>query len=124
MRFLVLKAYLTLIYFDLFLARGNFTALHHKVRNHPLRNQKLAPDAVARICAAIDNACIWYWKQPRCLQRSAATAYLLKRTGIPAVMVIGIQRLPFKAHAWVEVEGAVVNDKPYVTQIYAVVDRC
>jgi hypothetical protein len=58
-----------------------------------------------------------------CLQRSAATACLLKRCGIPAQMVIGAQQMPFKAHAWVEVDGRVVNDKPYMTEIYAVLDR-
>jgi hypothetical protein len=37
--------------------------------------------------------------------------------------VIGAQRIPFKAHAWVEVEGRVVNDKPYMSEMYAIVDR-
>jgi hypothetical protein len=39
-------------------------------------------------------------------------------------MVIGAQQLPFKAHAWVEVDGHVVNDKPYVPEMYAVLERC
>jgi hypothetical protein len=39
-------------------------------------------------------------------------------------MVIGAQQLPFKAHAWVEVDGRVVNDKPYVPEMYTVLDRC
>ena len=37
------------------------------------------PDAVERICSAVDMACIWYWKEALCLQRSAATACLLKK---------------------------------------------
>src|SRR6267142_2468310 len=32
-------------------------------------------------------------------------------------MVIGAQQMPFKAHAWVEVDGRVVNDKPYTEGI-------
>ena len=36
MSFLVLKAYLKLVYFDLYLARGNFAALYEKVRCYPL----------------------------------------------------------------------------------------
>jgi hypothetical protein len=59
-----------------------------------------------------------------CLQRSAAAACLLKRYGIPAQMVIGAKQMPFKAHAWVEVGGRVVNDKPYMPEIYAELDRC
>jgi hypothetical protein len=39
-------------------------------------------------------------------------------------MVIGAQQMPFKAHAWVEVSGQVVNDQPYTREMYAVLDRC
>ena len=111
-------------HFDLYLVRGNFAALYGKVRKYPVGKRAPAPDVVERICAAIDMACIWYWKEALCLQRSAATTCLLKRYGVPAQMVIGVQQMPFKSHAWVEVDGRVVNDKPYVSEVYAVVDRC
>lgn len=124
MSFLILKAYLKLIYFDLYLARGSFSALYDKVRNYPVANRKPTPDAVKRICDAVDMACIWYWKEALCLQRSSTTACLLKNSGVRAQMVIGAQQIPFKAHAWVEVEGQVVNDKPYTPEIYGVLDRC
>jgi len=81
-------------------------------------------DSTERICSAVDVACIWYWKKVRCLQRSAATACLLKRYGVPAQMMIGAQQMPFKAHAWVEVDAMVVNDKPYMREMYSVLDRC
>jgi len=124
MRFLSLKAYGKLVLFDLYLARGNFAALYNKVRNYRVSKNRAAPDAAARICRAMDMACIWYWKEARCLQRSAATACLLKQYGVRAQMVIGAQQLPFKAHAWVEVDGRVVNDKPYMREMYAVLDQC
>jgi hypothetical protein len=101
MQFLVCKAYFQLIVFDLFLARGNFAALYEKVRNYPKAITTPSADAVERICSAVDLACIWYWKEALCLQRSAATACLLKRHGVAAEMVIGAQQIPFKAHAWV-----------------------
>lgn len=121
---LVLRAYLTLIYFDLFLARGNFAPLYEKVRRSVVRKVTAPDHAVERICSAMDMACIWYWKEALCLQRSAATACLLRRYGIRAELVIGAQQLPFKAHAWVEVDGRVVNDKPYMHEMYSVLDRC
>lgn len=124
MRFFVLKAYLKLIYFDFYLARGNFAALHQRVRSYPIRKRAAAPDAVEKLCAAMDLACIWYWKEALCLQRSAATTCLLKQYGVVAQLVIGAQQMPFKAHAWVEVDGQVVNDKPYMAEIYAVLERC
>jgi hypothetical protein len=124
MSFLVLKAYLKLIHFDLYLARGNFSQLYDRVRSYSTGKKVETADAIERICSAMDMACIWYWKEALCLQRSAATACLLKRYGIPAQLVIGAQHMPFRAHAWVEVDGRVVNDKPYVREIYAVLDRC
>jgi hypothetical protein len=124
MRFLVLRAYLRLIYFDLYLARGKFSCLHERVRGFPLRRTPAPAASAQRICAAVDMASIWYWKEVLCLQRSAATACLLKQFGVPAHMVIGAQQMPFRAHAWVEVGGCVVNDKPYMRETYAVLDQC
>jgi hypothetical protein len=124
MSFLVLQAYLSLVHFDLYLSRGNFEALYDKVRNYPVANMKPALGAVKYICDAVDMACIWYWKEALCLQRSSATACLLRKYGVRAEMVIGAQQIPFKAHAWVEVDGQVVNDKPYTPEMYGVLDRC
>jgi Transglutaminase-like superfamily len=121
---LILKAYLNLIQFDLYLARGNFSALYNKVRMYPLTAHTPAPDAIVQINHAIDIACLWYWKEALCLQRSAATACLLKKYGIPAQVVIGAQQIPFRAHAWVEVNALVVNDKPYIPEMYEILDRC
>jgi len=123
MSLLVLEAYAKLIQFDLYLARRNFQALYQKVRQYPV-GKAPAPAEVATLCAAMDLACIWYWKEALCLQRSAATTCLLKHHGVPAQLVIGAQQMPFKAHAWVELEGRVVNDKPYMREMYAVLDLC
>jgi hypothetical protein len=32
--------------------------------------------------------------------------------------------LPFQSHAWVEINRQVVNDKPYITEIFEVLERC
>ena len=122
--FLILRAYIELIHFDLYVSRGTFAVLYQKVRDCEVRENTAVQSNVERICSAVDLACIWYWKKVLCLQRSAATACLLKRHGVPARMVIGAQQIPFKAHAWVEVNGRVVNDKPYTAEMYAVLDRC
>ena len=39
-------------------------------------------------------------------------------------MVLGAQKLPFKAHAWVEVDGRPINERSNVQGTYAVWDRC
>jgi hypothetical protein len=122
MFFLVLSALTELVRAGAYISRGDFSPLHERVRNSLVRTN--CRQSCETICRAMDMACIWYWKQARCLQRSAATTCLLRRYGTPAQMVIGTQRMPFKAHTWVEVEGKVVNDKPYVKDAYMVLDRC
>lgn len=124
MHILVLKAFVMLLTFQIYLWRGTFSALHDKVRSYPFGRTRPTQYTFAEICEAVDMACIWYPKEVLCLQRSAVTACLLKRYGHSAQMVIGARLSPFKAHAWVELGGQVVNDKPYVPEIYAVLDRC
>lgn len=121
---LILRACLMLIYFDFVLARSDFRALYEKVHNYPVGPQVPARHPGDLVCSAVDLACIWYWKEVLCLQRSAVTSCLLRSHGIFAQMVIGAQQLPFKAHAWVEVDGRVVGDKAYVKEMYMVLDRC
>ncbi len=121
---LIVEAYLGLIRFDLCLARQDFESLYQKVRNSPTSKTPYTPGSIELICGAVDMACIWYCKEVLCLQRSAATACLLRKYGVPAYLVIGAQQMPFKAHAWVEVDGRVVNDKQYVPEMYGILTRC
>jgi transglutaminase superfamily protein len=121
---LSLRAYWQLMRCDFYLSRDSFSGLLQSVHNETARSRAKTFDEVDRVCHAIDLACIWYWKQVLCLQRSAATVLLLAERGLRAELVIGAQHIPFKAHAWVEVDGQVVNDKPYMREIYAVLDRC
>ncbi len=124
MLFPAMRAYASLLHFDFLLRRGNFAAVYDAVRSRPCRLRECEGDTIRRVCGSVDSACIWYWKQVLCLQRSAATACLLKDAGIPAQLVIGAQHTPFRAHAWVEVDGRVVNDNSYTNEIYSVLDRC
>lgn len=120
---LLLNAYSQLIRLEPFLLRRDFPRLYQAVRNQPLQ-QRPGSHSLEEICAAMDVACVWYWRHVLCLQRSAATAVMLRRNGIAADLVLGIQQVPFRAHAWVEVEGQVVNDKPYISSLYSILDRC
>ena len=121
---LFLEAYWKLISFHSCVATGDFAGLYQTVRRFPLKRPEDPRVSALQIFAAIDLACIWYWKEILCLQRSAAAACLLRQHGVPAEMIIGAQHTPFRAHAWVEVEGKVVGDKPYTPEIYRVLDRC
>ena len=61
--------------------------------------------------------------EPFCLQRSWVTSLLLRRHGIPSQVVIGYRPVPLDSHAWVEVAGRVVNDRPQYQKFYQVPDR-
>jgi hypothetical protein len=121
---MVLAAYLELLRFEVDIHHHDFASLYGCVRHCPLAPVSASPISAEQISKAVDWACILYVKQVLCLQRSAATTRLLRRHGIQAEMVVGARQLPFKAHAWVEVGGTVINDKPYVSEQYAVLDRC
>lgn len=125
MLILVVKAYFQLVRFEVLLQFADFETLHRRIRNYPtVFSPANSVEEAIRICSAMDMACVFYWKHVLCLQKSAATVCLLRRCGIPAQMVIGAQKLPFKAHAWVEIDGQVINDKPYLPKLYGILDRC
>jgi len=71
-----------------------------------------------QICFVVDVVCVFYFKRVLCLQRSVATALLLRKYGHAGDLVIGARIMPFRSHAWVEIEGEVVNDKPYMSELY------
>jgi hypothetical protein len=122
---LVFESWLLLLRFEWSMRFHEFRELHSTVRDAPIRLTtivQLLPSE--RICIAMDYACVFYFKRVLCLQRSAATTLLLRRHGWRAEMVIGSQMLPFKSHAWCEINGVVVNDKPYMPEIYQVLERC
>ena len=120
---LFLRAYANLVWFEFYLSRGHFAALYESVRRSRLGPPVALPDLRERVCEAINLACLWYWKDVLCLQRAAATVRFLKRCGLPAQLVLGVQSIPFMAHAWVEIDGKVVNEKPYMHDIYTALDR-
>ncbi|MEP7357080.1 MAG: lasso peptide biosynthesis B2 protein [Anaerolineales bacterium] len=60
-----------------------------------------------------------------CLSRSLTLWWLLLRQGIHSDLRIGVTRPPgqFEAHAWIEHQGFVINDRPDVTRRYSTFDR-
>jgi hypothetical protein len=119
----VLESWLLLLYFDWLMRFRGFQRIHAVVRGQQLRSVEVRMGD-GELSHAIDLACVLYFNRVLCLQRSAAAAVLLRRHGWKAEMVIGAQLLPFQSHAWVEIDGRVINDKPYVTEMFQVLERC
>lgn len=53
----------------------------------------------------------WISPRDRCLPRSIAMGHLLLSRGIPADIVLGVVSRPFRAHCWVEYQGALLSDR-------------
>lgn len=100
-----------------------FRRLCEAVKFWPVRRQDFVEPAPEKVCAVVKRAASWYPRQSVCLQRSAVTTCLLRQSGIEAELVIGCRRIPFGAHAWVEVGGEVANDKKQVQEFYKVLSR-
>jgi hypothetical protein len=119
---LFIQALFILLAYDVMSALCHFKTLYAMVKAWKVTG-KAGSNTVDRVCTAVNYACAWYPKQALCLQRSFATTYLLRKNGVSAHMVLGAQKLPFKAHAWVEVEGRAINERSNVQVTYAVWDR-
>jgi hypothetical protein len=71
--------------------------------------QKVAAQAIARMAAAAARN---FFIDTNCLEQSLVLWWLLRRRGIAAELRIGARKEfeRFEAHAWVEVDSAVLND--------------
>lgn len=120
----VFESWLLLLFFELVMRFSTMKTLHHIVCRSTVRTRKHSERVSSEtLCLAVDYACVFYFKQVLCLQRSSVATLLLRRHGWSAELVIGAQILPFQSHAWVEIGGSVVNEKPYMLDIYQVLAR-
>lgn len=127
-RLLIVKALFCLVRVDLILRIRGYRQLRAMLEGASVRSGDVPESSsgavTEAVCHAALRACSWYFPRPLCLQRSAATALLLRRQGVPASMVVGARIAPVQGHAWVEVDELIVNDDPeFITRTYAIVER-
>jgi nitrous oxide reductase accessory protein NosL len=114
-----LTAFIGLAAFDLLLKLRGFQSLIKKVEQWPTAEPRTTDrELCRRIRAMVDRAQMYYPKKAMCLQHSAVVTCLLRRKGVPAEMVLGARAFPPEAHAWAEVKGEVINDKPTIKTKY------
>ena len=118
----VIGAWVGLVMFDVVSLLG-FQRVYGLVRRCPVSGRTPRGDVTPRVCRAVEEACVWYVKRAECLQRSAVTTWVLRCHGVPAELVIGYRPVPMDSHAWVEVSGRVVNDRPQYQKFFTVLDR-
>jgi hypothetical protein len=118
-------SWLGLLLADLVLGLLGFHRFHTLLSRIPTRLPERDDPALATaLSRVVDRAAAFYFKRAWCLQRSAVTAVLLRLQGVPAKLVIGVHRVPFQAHAWVELQGRVINDQPWLPEAFAVIESC
>lgn len=69
---------------------------------------------VPEVCRRVALAAVFFPGRARCLEQSLALYLLLRRRGVPAELRLGVQPYPFHAHAWVELNGAPLNELPEI----------
>lgn len=119
---LTAQAWMELLFVDMTGLRG-FCALKRLVTRKTLIARRADAAVVAEVIGAVNCACAWYFRAPKCLQRSAAVTRMLRSRGVPAEMLVGYIMPPLKAHAWVEVSGRIVAEDVQDLQHYHVLDR-
>jgi prolyl oligopeptidase len=121
---LVIEAIFYLGWADWVMRRHGIRQLHEVLKAVSHSSESHSRHTPEQLCRAVDIACVLYFKQVLCLQRSAVTTILLRHYGYAAELVIGARIVPLKSHAWVEINHVVVNDKSYMPTIYHELERC
>ena len=122
MKFMTLKFMFGFAMYDLFRFGNSLARLRRFLLGWKTGMTSPQPEIVQQASMAMRHARVWYPKRVRCLQRSAVLACMLRSYGVPAQMVLGSQKVPFKGHAWVEVDGKAINERRSVA-IFDVWDR-
>jgi len=106
---LVLSALYQLARYDVISALRNSGNIR-RLSSQPTTSEPNSHEVVRAVCNAASLAACLYWKPVLCLQRSVCIVRLLRKHGVVSRLVIGYRPVPFFSHAWVEVNGRVVND--------------
>ena len=101
----VLRAVWTLYETHYYLNHNGFRYTYDRYRRMPARPPAVSLDvALARFCWA-EHFFVGRRAPDDCLMRSLALFRFLHEDGFPVEHVIGVSRVPFLAHAWVECDG-------------------
>lgn len=75
------------------------------------------------------SICLWLiektfyinYSKTDCITMSVTLQHFLAKKGIHSVVVVGVRTRPFYSHAWVEVDGEIVNDSKYLRSQLSVI---
>jgi len=132
-RGLFLRAAVLLPFISVSLRLRGFRATQSSLQKRLPRAQPATPDQSSRTqtestaltARMVRSAAHRTWGSPACLEQSLALWWLLRRQGIESRVRIGTRKTDqkFEAHAWVECDGAALNEAEEPHQHYAAFDE-
>jgi hypothetical protein len=120
---LAARAMWELCRYDLVTSASGFRGVHRKLQGLACGSRSSHSGLEMVIPRTVTAVSSFYWKPVPCLQRSVVTVRLLRQYGVEAQVVIGCRAVPFASHAWVEVNGRVVNDSSGYQRKLRVLER-
>ncbi len=123
---LVLEAYYTLIRVNVGFGKKKFYrhihALKRQVKAH---KQYINPnkEQLLQLATAVDKACFFYPQKTKCLEWAICFVTMALRRQYRCNLTVGVQNIPFRAHAWVEANGQIFADDPQLPKQLAVILR-
>jgi transglutaminase superfamily protein len=93
------------------LRRAGFRAVYERCAALPAGGEDARLERAVAAFSRAENLFVARRAPDDCLVRSLALYRFLRSAGIPAQHLIGVQRFPFLAHAWVECDGVPVLDE-------------
>jgi hypothetical protein len=115
---LVIRALGELVRYEWIIRWRGFACIQAQLSRQAIAEKPTGHELERSICDAVLLATCFYCKPVLCLQRSVCLVRLLRKDGVKARLVVGYRPTPFCSHAWVEVDGRVVNGSPaYQTRL-------
>lgn len=126
---LIMRAWFRLLMIDCRLKFTRFESVQKWIvkaakleANHRSAIASSIPWIIDEACRVVQIASKFYYRVRRdCLPAGMLAFYLMRRQGLPVELCIGVRKFPFKAHAWVALEGRIVFTTPADVAKYKVI---
>jgi len=83
--------------------------------------ENTSAETVEAVMQRVISASTFYPGRAECLEQSLVAYVLLRRRGVPVQLRLGVQPYPFRAHAWIELNGRPISEADdYISQFVPV----
>lgn len=110
---LIFEAYFILLRVHFMIKTLGFYRLIQIIKNKSKKSKHFilkSSEEFEVLVHALNRACFYFPKRTKCLEWSAALVLMALSRGWKCNLEIGVQNLPFSAHAWVALDGKIIAD--------------